>query len=519
LIDCFALFGTQLCKMGFHPTVMSLFLDTQETSQRFGDHVSEFRSVLETNHIPHGSPEDIFKFATVLKNSNQFRRDLAAMVWAVVKRERDEMMLTDMMSVIATSVGGPSFEETHYDTTEPNNILMEFLLGTGFWRHFGPPSSSVSEGTGSPQVRPVRVDEQRTAQPEEQQRTQTFVPASAIAEGSDEPKDLGGLLDASSELRQMLSQLETNAQQIKQHLASIEQRISSMEPQPEVLPVEAPAAPAPLPDPSSANSVPDKVAKPPAEGVRVFEVALPPRGGRATFSDQPEQSPADNFQSPTFAYAAESRRSAVPVGVFLALLTIVAGGLFFAHSGQGQALLEAGMSRLNDVRTHFNGGPVAVSQEQAPTLPTEAPSLPSPKAPPTGERTVTQVTPTYSETSDEADPGVSPNVPSTPVKPKIRYVPANVMVGYLLSAPRPQYPPLARTNHIEGNVALQATISKTGTVETLHVIKGPQPLLEAAIDAVRDWRYKPYSVDGRPVEVTTTVYVDFSLRPPPVKAY
>src|ERR1700722_11551323 len=115
---------------------MSLFLDTQETSQRFGNYVPEFHSVLDTNHIPHGSPEDIFKFATVLKNSKQFRRDLAVMVWAVVKRERDDMMLTDMMSVIATSVGGPSFEETHYDTTEPNNILMEFLLGTGFWRHF-----------------------------------------------------------------------------------------------------------------------------------------------------------------------------------------------------------------------------------------------------------------------------------------------------------------------------------------------------------------------------------------------
>ena len=86
--------------------VMSLFLDTQETSQRFGQHVSEFHSILDTNHIPHGSPEDIFKFASVLKNSKQFGVILRSMVWSVVKKERDEMMLTDMMSVIATSVGG-----------------------------------------------------------------------------------------------------------------------------------------------------------------------------------------------------------------------------------------------------------------------------------------------------------------------------------------------------------------------------------------------------------------------------
>src|ERR1700693_310355 len=101
---------------------MSLFLDTQETSQRFGNHVSEFRSLLDANHIPHGSPEDIYKFAKILKNRSQFRHDLSARVKSVVQRESEEMMLTDMMGVIAASVGGPSFEDTHYDVTEPNNI-------------------------------------------------------------------------------------------------------------------------------------------------------------------------------------------------------------------------------------------------------------------------------------------------------------------------------------------------------------------------------------------------------------
>jgi protein TonB len=90
------------------------------------------------------------------------------------------------------------------------------------------------------------------------------------------------------------------------------------------------------------------------------------------------------------------------------------------------------------------------------------------------------------------------------------------MEAYLLSAPRPEYPPQARIDHIEGQVALQATISKTGSIETLHVIKGPQSLRSAAIDAVRNWRYKPYLADSQPIEVDTIVYVDFSLRPPPV---
>ena len=89
------------------------------------------------------------------------------------------------------------------------------------------------------------------------------------------------------------------------------------------------------------------------------------------------------------------------------------------------------------------------------------------------------------------------------------------MEGRLLSAPRPQYPSQARLDHVEGQVALQATISKTGSVETLHVINGPRPLRAAAVDGVRNWRYTPYSVDGKAVKVATTVYVDFNLRPPP----
>jgi TonB family protein len=498
---------------------MSLFLDTQETSQRFGNHVSEFRSLLETNHIPHGSPEDIFRFAKRLENSTQFRHDLSAMVKSVVQREGEEMMLTDMMGVIATAVGGASFEDTHLDITVPNTILMEFLLGTGCWRHFGLPSSPVSKSAESTRVGRVPT--------EGQQPTQSSAPASAVPGGDEDPKDLSGLLDRSSELRQMLSQLEANAQQIKRHLDSIEQRISSMEAPAVVVPVETPPAPAPMPDPSSADTVAGEVAQRPPKGVPVFDVELPIRGGRAVFSDQPEPSPAHDFQSPTFAYATEERRGIVPVWVFLALLAIVAASLFFAHSGQGQGLLEAGMSRLQAVRAQFSGGPAAVPPAPAanlPATPTPPPpesvaKTPSPGASPAATRSVTEMTLADPAASDSADARTSSDDRPIVFSPKIRYVPANVMEGYLLSAPRPQYPTVARANHIEGNVALRATISKSGSIETLHVIKGPQPLLGAAIDAVRNWQYKPYSVAGQPVEVTTIVYVDFALRRPPAKAY
>jgi len=58
---------------------------------------------------------------------------------------------------------------------------------------------------------------------------------------------------------------------------------------------------------------------------------------------------------------------------------------------------------------------------------------------------------------------------------------------------------------------LQATISKVGSIQNLRVISGPPMLQQAALDAVRSWRYKPYLLNGDPVEVETTVNVVFNL--------
>ncbi|HEX4581961.1 MAG TPA: energy transducer TonB, partial [Acidobacteriaceae bacterium] len=75
----------------------------------------------------------------------------------------------------------------------------------------------------------------------------------------------------------------------------------------------------------------------------------------------------------------------------------------------------------------------------------------------------------------------------------------------------PAYPPIARAARISGTVVLQATISKTGTIENLRVISGPPMLTQSALEAVKTWRYKPYQLNGEPVEVETTVNVVFNL--------
>src|SRR5262249_58176779 len=76
---------------------------------------------------------------------------------------------------------------------------------------------------------------------------------------------------------------------------------------------------------------------------------------------------------------------------------------------------------------------------------------------------------------------------------------------------KPVYPPLARQARIQGKVVLQAQISKDGAIENLQLISGHPMLAPAAIEAVKQWRFKPYLLNGEPVEVDTQVEVNFTL--------
>jgi protein TonB len=96
-------------------------------------------------------------------------------------------------------------------------------------------------------------------------------------------------------------------------------------------------------------------------------------------------------------------------------------------------------------------------------------------------------------------------------RPQKVIISSGVMAGNLLDKVPPQYPAIAKAARIQGTVVLQATISKAGTIENLRVVNGPPMLQQAAIDAVRSWRYKPFLLNGEPVEVETTVNVVFNL--------
>lgn len=101
-------------------------------------------------------------------------------------------------------------------------------------------------------------------------------------------------------------------------------------------------------------------------------------------------------------------------------------------------------------------------------------------------------------------------VPKVATPQRVR-VSQGVSQGLLIHQVKPSYPPLARQARIQGAVVLQALIAKDGTIQNLHVVSGHPMLTGAAVDAVKQWRYKPYFLNGEPVEVETQITVNFTL--------
>ena len=111
--------------------------------------------------------------------------------------------------------------------------------------------------------------------------------------------------------------------------------------------------------------------------------------------------------------------------------------------------------------------------------------------------------------STHSVPVVAKTPEPTPIK-RIR-VASRVAEANLIHDVAPQYPPEAGRARVEGTVVLMAVIGRDGSVQDVRVESGLPILAQAAIDAVRQWRYKPYMIEGEPVEVDSRITINFTL--------
>ena len=97
--------------------------------------------------------------------------------------------------------------------------------------------------------------------------------------------------------------------------------------------------------------------------------------------------------------------------------------------------------------------------------------------------------------------------PSAPIT-----IGARIVAGLLIKQVSPVYPPEAKAARVQGTVRLQALIGKDGTIQQLTFIDGPALLVQVSMDAVKQWQYKPYLLNGEPTAVLTEILVNFVLK-------
>jgi TonB family protein len=113
---------------------------------------------------------------------------------------------------------------------------------------------------------------------------------------------------------------------------------------------------------------------------------------------------------------------------------------------------------------------------------------------------------------DPSDPAFVPPADAPVAKLDKAQISAGIMVGMLVKKETPVYPQDAKDARVSGAVVLRATIGIDGAIHDLHVVSAPSPSLAAsAMWSVSHWEYKPYQLNGEPVEVETTVNVIYSI--------
>lgn len=285
-----------------------------------------------------------------------------------------------------------------------------------------------------------------------------------------------------------------------------------------------------------------------------------------TLSQRGLARPADDddprIPVPLSGYVENERRAGRRIGITAALLALLTGGGFlFSRTEAGQATLARIQPTFEEQYQGITERLAVLKREATPrqddaSSTQEAPppgnaKAPAPQAPVSGNSTpanqsINPASQSESNVSQAAIAGGSQPQPSAttqaapptdtrnrrdresartrssdiPVEPTGEglvddaatvKVPPSIMEANLVASRVPAYPEYAKAEGIEGPVVMEAIISKYGNVDHVRVIEGERHLRSAAEDAVLKWRYRPYVVNGRPVDVTTVVRVDFRL--------
>jgi len=531
---------------------MNFFSDPQETASRFGDYVEDLRDVFRCNGVDFGSPEDFFAFARTLKYHSELRGDVMRVVKSVMESETNISFRT-ILTVIAVASGGSDVAKSDLEMSIPVKLVIESLTNVSVCNQLDADQtdSSCPDLIANETAQVVALDRSPVGGGEATEHTgatghadveESFFEKTAGESSIDQSPSNG--FGGSNTMAESLARLELNSLQLKIYLDSIDQRISRMEPRLENVAPLVLAAPPPHPREEA--------------GAR-FSATIPSETALQSLSHNDSSGSTQQGGAASEPLAGLTRlwtnsqqfyffRSRIALSILVGVATLLLAASLFSRFGRdtgnavvhpangsveggasagGPSLVPRVASSVSDPQagavSESQVAPVRGAQGQGVSRPGDKPTQsskksaqipfrslsPSSSVPAADAETPPVMATDTSEVTAPSDRAYK--LRSAPLSNRRVNVSSGVMAANLLSDPKPSYPVLASLTHTQGNVVMQAVISKDGTVEHLHVIKGHRLLRGAAKSAVRTWRYRPYKIDGVPVEVATIVSVDFTL--------
>jgi TonB family protein len=542
-----------------------------EEKENHDQAVKRFHSLCDMHRLACGHAGGLRQLVTALKENRHFAMDFWAMVGNLSARERGTLSDDEMLAAIVEGSSGKTISELSLNEKVVTAGLKNMLAGIDVDVDTEMMGEEVSAAAGKPPVEspPLEPPADHLPLEEETRRVEAVFSAeppraAAIVETKHSVEEaLRRLEETSRELRDQLAALAA-LDQLRREAGSREQAAaqiaSETNPAAESSGTSAQKTP---PTESKAAAVETPVVAtgtqevaPPSQPVAepVLAPRIPPRiiEEREVFAS-PQFTPlshrgytprdADDDPSihvPLAEYAdANPRRIGMGTILMIVLVaTLIAGG-FALHKGYGRdqvARAKAAMlnkiglfgEELHDVASP-SSQPVSQSGQasnqpdgQKGNMPqsstsrlAQAGNHPQPVLPQQRQQqnpAEAQQNARHSRVGTDAGYRSAARPDAMPIEPGAVRVPSAVMSANLLSSRVAVYPEDARAMRIEGAVEIEAVISPTGAVQYAHAISGDPRLRAAAEEAVMKWRYKPYTINGTPVQAVTQVRVNFRLR-------
>ncbi len=521
--------------------------------ERFELYVEKLRSICEMHGIETGSRDNLYLFLQRLEEDRRFSMDFWGLAGKLSDREGGELSDEQMVVVVVAGVtGAETLDENDTRFRDALHELRALLSGVDL--HQTEPLTTA---------RAVASMQRDHLRPRRSSFAPSLVPQEPVNGGTAESGSL------QKQLEQTIQRLELVNRQLVQSLEYLDERFRRLEAQFEVSPPPATAqyeslvAPPEtgeqrLPPVKQANvsrDEPDlRQAAPSAsaeeelilhpEPMQIAEVPLREetrdllhvQDAKPRLVLEPVAPPTEAPLAPTMPnkghsgplfelYTPESRSNGKKVAVGFAVVLLLAGSGFawIRYSTQIRQMTASLVQRIHPTETT----PAAT---QNPTEPADATpdGTASPTAQPPDEQTSAPVATTsgppvatsasqlaslteqaHKSVPDRASANAAQDAFATSNSSAVR-IPGAVMEKNLIVSSVPVYPQIAKASRVQGSVVVQALITKTGVVSRVHVVQGDTRLRTAAIDAIYRQRYRPYVVNGVPVDVVTSITMNFT---------